>query len=284
MKPVLSLMGFSFHADHVDNQSKQYAAIEFQLADGWHMGTHTIAIGITVFAYKYARQKNSDLTFTFGTWKVEVLGGYTSAILLIVIAASMGFESMERLYEPRDIDFKYALPIAFVGLITNVLCMLVLGHHDHGLEKHHHYRHQDLNMRAAYVHVLTDAITSVLAILALTAGLFFGWNWLDPAMGIVGAVLVLIWSRSLLIQTTKILLDRRAMNDETEKLVDSIKQSVSKFGSLNDLKIWKIDDEGYACIIKMNVDNSKSTRSALDKELAAFPLSYRVLELDDREQ
>ena len=115
------------------------------LADGWHMGTHTIAIGITVFAYKYARQKNSDLTFTFGTWKVEVLGGYTSAILLIVIAASMGFESMERLYEPRDIDFKYALPIAFVGLITNVLCMLVLGHHDHGLEKHHHYRHQDLN-------------------------------------------------------------------------------------------------------------------------------------------
>ena len=150
------------------------------LADGWHMGTHTLAIGITVFAYYYAKKHATNQAFALGSWKVEILGGYTSAILLLVIAVAMAIESIERLIHPKNIEYEYAIAIAFIGLIVNAICALLLSHKD-GHSHHHHHRrphnshsahHHDLNLRAAYIHVLTDALTSILAIVALLCGLW----------------------------------------------------------------------------------------------------------------
>ena len=205
------------------------------LADGWHMGTHTIAIGITVLAYVYANKKSNDSSFTFGTWKVEILGAYTSALLLIVIGLTMGYESIDRLFNPKTIDYGYAIATAFIGLLVNAVSALILGHHSH--DHHHGHSHgpshdhktpleTDLNLKAAYIHVITDAITSVLAIVALIAGLLFGWNWMDPLMGIVGSILVLLWSRSLLKQTTRILIGSGSQDGTLENLRNKIENIV----------------------------------------------------------
>ena len=187
------------------------------LADGWHMSSHALAIGLSAFAYAAARRYSSDPRFAFGTWKIEILSGYTSALFLVGVAGSMLFQSVERILAPQPIDYGQALVVAAIGLAVNVVCAMILGkahdHHDHGHGHDHHaghdhHHHGDLNLKSAYVHVVADAATSVLAIAALAGGWFYGWSWLDPVMGIVGAFLVGVWAKNLMIDTGKVLLDR----------------------------------------------------------------------------
>ncbi|MFA5083613.1 MAG: CDF family Co(II)/Ni(II) efflux transporter DmeF, partial [Hydrogenophilaceae bacterium] len=186
------------------------------LADGWHMSSHAVAIGLSAFAYAAARRYSSDPRFAFGTWKIEVLGGFASAIFLLGVAALMVFGSVERIMSPQPIHYQEAIVVAVVGLIVNIVCAMILGgahdhHHHEGHGDHHHHddaHHHDLNLKSAYVHVIADAATSVLAIIALAGGWVYGWSWLDPVMGIVGAVLVATWAKNLLTETGKVLLDR----------------------------------------------------------------------------
>src|SRR5512139_2586916 len=163
------------------------------LADGWHMSSHALALGVSAGAYWLARRHAGDPRFAFGTWKIEVLGGYTSAVFLLAVAAYMGIESVTRLLQPTEIHFDEAIPVAILGLAVNVVSawLLSTGHahaHDHDHHAHGAGHHHDLNLRSAYLHVVADAATSVLAIIALAGGKYFGANWLDPVMGIVGTV------------------------------------------------------------------------------------------------
>lgn len=183
------------------------------LADGWHMSTHALAIGLSAVAYAIARRYADDPRFVSGTRKIETLAAYSSALLLLGVAATMIGSSVEALVAPRAIAFGEAMVIATVGLVINVVCALILGAaHGHGPHDHrdgHAYSHAppDLNLRSAYLHVLADAATSVLALVALAAGKFEGWNWLDPAMGMVGATLVAAWAYGLLKDAIRVLLD-----------------------------------------------------------------------------
>ena len=271
------------------------------LADGWHMGTHTIAIGITVLAYLYAKNKANDPSFAFGTWKVEILGAYTSALLLIFVGLTMGYESIERLFNPKTIDYGYAIATALIGLLVNALSALILGHHSHD---HHHghthtvgHRHDhgraddsdnkspletDLNLKAAYIHVITDAITSLLAIIALIAGLLFDWNWMDPLMGIVGSILVLLWSRSLIKQTTSILIDSGAQDETSETLRGKIKHLVTDISDIQDLRIWRTSNSHYACIIKIQGNADTNVRDHITLALSKLPISYAAIDVDEK--
>lgn len=193
------------------------------LADGWHMSSHMLALGLAYFAYRMARQYASDSRFSFGTWKIEILAGYSSAILLMVVALLMGIQSIERLFNPVTIHFNEAIPIAVVGLVINLVCAWLLHdgghehHHHHSHDYHHddhqhthdHHHHHDLNQKAAFLHVVADAVTSVLAIIALFAAKYFSWNFLDALLGIIGALLVAKWSgRKCLVRATTSCLDR----------------------------------------------------------------------------
>lgn len=269
------------------------------LADGWHMGTHTIAIGITVLAYLYAKNKANDPSFAFGTWKVEILGAYTSALLLIFVGLTMGYESIERLFNPKTIDYGYAIATALIGLLVNALSALILGHHSH--DHHHGHTHTvghshgraddsdnkspletDLNLKAAYIHVITDAITSLLAIIALIAGLLFDWNWMDPLMGIVGSILVLLWSRSLIKQTTSILIDSGAQDETSETLRGKIKHLVTDISDIQDLRIWRTSDSHYACIIKIQGNADTNVRDHITLALSKLPISYAAIDIDGK--
>ena len=200
------------------------------LADGWHMSSHAVAIGLSAFAYAAARRYARDPRFAFGTWKIEVLGGFASAIFLLGVAATMVFASVERMFSPQPIHYREALVVAAVGLVVNIVCALILAgahehhdhHHHHGEHAHghhaHHGDHQDLNLRSAYLHVVADAVTSVLAIIALFGGWLYGWSWLDPTMGIVGAVLIAVWAKNLLGETGKVLLDREMDHPVVEEI------------------------------------------------------------------
>ena len=180
------------------------------LADGLHMGSHTAALGLAVFAYVYARRHADDERFSFGTGKVNALAGFTGAVVLAGFAVVMAIESIERFLNPVTIIFNHAIVVAIVGLVVNGFSMVVLGgHHSDGRRTHEH-DHEDHNLRSAYLHVLADALTSLLAIFALLAGKYAGATWLDPAMGVVGAALVFRWSWSLLKQSARVLLDRQA--------------------------------------------------------------------------
>ena len=273
------------------------------LADGWHMGTHTIAIGITVLAYLYAKNKANDPSFAFGTWKVEILGAYTSALLLIFVGLTMGYESIERLFNPKTIDYGYAIATALIGLLVNALSALILGHHSH--DHHHGHTHTvghshghghgraddsdnkspletDLNLKAAYIHVITDAITSLLAIIALIAGLLFDWNWMDPLMGIVGSILVLLWSRSLIKQTTSILIDSGAQDETSETLRRKIKHLVTDISDIQDLRIWRTSNSHYACIIKIQGNADTNVRNHITLALSKLPISYAAIDIDEK--
>jgi len=271
------------------------------LADGWHMGTHTIAIGITVLAYLYAKNKANDPSFAFGTWKVEILGAYTSALLLIFVGLTMGYESIERLFNPKTIEYGYAIATALIGLLVNALSALILGHHSH--DHHHGHTHTvghshghgraddsdnkspletDLNLKAAYIHVITDAITSLLAIIALIAGLLFDWNWMDPLMGIVGSILVLLWSRSLIKQTTSILIDSGAQDETSETLREKIKHLVTDISDIQDLRIWRTSNSHYACIIKIQGNADTNVRDHITLALSKLPISYAAIDIDEK--
>ena len=231
------------------------------LADGWHMGTHAAALGITAFAYAYARRNADNPVYTFGTGKVGVLGGYTSAVVLGVIALMMLWESGRRLVSPVPIRFNEAIFVACLGLAVNLLsAYLLMGsphrHSKRDEHEHDHKPHQDHNLRAAYLHVVADALTSLLAIMALTTGRFFGWVWMDPMMGIVGALIIARWSYGLLRDSSKVLLDGEARAGITA----SIRQTLESEGDnrVSDLHVWRIGAHDFAAIITLLTHDPKT--------------------------
>jgi cation diffusion facilitator family transporter len=220
------------------------------LADGLHMGSHATALGINAFAYAYARKHADSPRFTFGTGKVNALGGFTGAILLAVFAVSMVWGSVDRLLNPIPIVFNWAIAVAVIGLAVNAISVFLLDvddhhHHHHGAD--HHHEHHDLNLRSAYLHVLADALTSVLAIGALLAGKYLGAIWMDPLMGLVGAVLVIRWSWGLLKETSTKLLDHQAPEEIQEAVRSAIEGQADN--RIYDLHIWSVAPGKYAAII-----------------------------------
>lgn len=237
------------------------------LADGWHMGTHAAAFCITLFAYRYARKHANSERFSFGTGKVSVLGGYTSAIALGIVALMMAGESIHRLFNPQTIQFNEAIIVAIFGLVVNVASMFLLGdhhHHDHG-HSHDHGHHHDHNLRAAYMHVLADALTSVLAIVALIFGKLYGWNWLDALMGVVGAVVIGKWTFNLLAQTSPVLLDANIDSQYRESIIDELKP----YAQVTDLHIWQISGHHYSAAISL-ISNSAMTVAEYKQILSKF--------------
>ncbi|MEN3110978.1 CDF family Co(II)/Ni(II) efflux transporter DmeF [Uliginosibacterium paludis] len=232
------------------------------LADGWHMSSHALALGLALLAYALARRFARDPRFSFGAWKFEVLGGYTSALCLLGVAGVMVFESTGRLFAPRPIRYDEAMLIAAIGLAVNLVCAWLLKDehphdhdHDHGHAHGHghghgHEHHHDLNQRAAYLHVLADAATSVAAIVALAAGKLWGADWLDPVMGLAGAVLVGRWSLGLLRQTGRVLLDAEMDAPVVEEVREVIAASPIPARIL-DLHVWRVGKGSYACILRL---------------------------------
>jgi len=245
------------------------------LADGWHMSSHAVAIGLSAFAYAAARKYAEDKRFAFGTWKIEVLAGFTSAIFLLGVAAMMVFGSIERLLSPEPIHYKEAIIVGVLGLLVNLVCAWVLGHahHGHGHHEHNHHHdhdHQhDLNLKSAYLHVIADAATSVLAIIALVGGWIYGWSWLDPVMGIVGAVLVAVWAKGLVKETAKVLLDR----EMDHPVVDEIREVITAENSadttrMTDLHVWRVGKNAYACALSIVTCDHGITPMAIRQQLS----------------
>ncbi len=287
------------------------------MADGWHMSSHAFALGLTVFAYRMAARYARDRRFAFGTWKMEILGGYTSALLLVGVAITMLVESVERMVNPLPIGYDQAIATAVLGLAVNLVSawMLKDDHHHHGHahghahthensasagqaahdhdhhahnpanahahssdhrhsdhghanadahshdhahttshrhDNHAHGAHADLNLRAAYVHVLADAATSILAILALFGGKWWGASWLDPLMGIVGAVLVGVWAKGLLRDCARVLLDAEMDNPLTERIARTLTGAAMPV-KVQDLHLWRVANDKYACIVALQV-------------------------------
>jgi len=232
------------------------------LADGWHMSSHSVALGLSAFAYAYARREARHHRYAFGTWKIEVLGGYTSAILLLAVAALMTFQSIERLLAPQRIHYTEAIVIAIVGLIVNLVCAYWLrGTHPHSHEQEHahehdHPHHGDLNVRSAYLHVLADAATSVLAIVALVGGLLWGAAWLDPVMGLVGAALVSVWAWGLLRDSGRILLDAE-MDAPVVAEVREVIERGAVTARITDLHVWRVGRARYAVVVSVATPSDK---------------------------
>jgi cation diffusion facilitator family transporter len=241
------------------------------LADGIHMGSHMVGLLIALIAYIYARKYAKDDSYSFGTGKVNSLAGYTSAILLILFALVMGWESIERFINPVEIHFNIAITVAIIGLVVNGASMLILGeeghshdheghdHHDHAHQDHHnhaehdhhdhaahatHTKGSDHNLKAAYLHVLMDALTSVFAIFALLAAKYFGWIWADPMMGVVGAILVARWSFGLIKSASQVLLDRQMPVDIRNKIAGILESY--KDTRVTDFHLWCIGPGIYS--------------------------------------
>ena len=213
------------------------------LADGWHMGTHAAALSITVFAYIYARRHADNPKYSFSTGKVGVLGGFASAVVLGVIAIFMGGESLKRLFSPVSIQFNEAIWVAVIGLVVNLVCAYLL----HAKHSHDHGHHHDHNLRAAYLHVLADALTSFLAIFALLTGKHFGWVWMDPGMGLVGAIVITRWSYGLLKDTSRILLDKEVNSELSAKIRSTIEADSDNL--VADLHVWQVSPQYLSIII-----------------------------------
>jgi cation diffusion facilitator family transporter len=254
------------------------------LADGWHMSSHAVAIGLSAFAYGAARKFAKDTRFTFGTWKIEVLAGFTSAIFLLGVAAMMVVGSIERLLSPEPIHYQEAIIVGVLGLVVNLVSAWVLGHahhgHDHSHSDHgHHHGHEhshhghehrhDLNLKSAYIHVIADAATSVLAIVALVGGWIYGWSWLDPAMGIVGAVLVAVWAKGLVKETAKVLLDREMDHPVVDEIRDVLAQHTNaETTHLTDLHVWRVGKNAYACAMSLVTQDHQLTPIFVREKLA----------------
>jgi cation diffusion facilitator family transporter len=239
------------------------------LADGFHMSSHAVAIGLSALAYAAARKHAKDSRFAFGTWKIEVLGGFASAVFLLVIVALMVYGSVERLFNPEPIHYQEAMVIAVLGLVVNLVSARILGaahHHDHG-HGHDHPGHgheqghpQDLNLKSAYIHVIADAATSVAAIAALAGGWLLGWSWLDPVMGIIGAVVVALWAKTLIVETSKVLLDR----EMDHPVVQEIREVMAERGAdtetvIADLHVWRVGKGTYSCAMSVVTHDERLT-------------------------
>ncbi len=253
------------------------------LADGLHMSSHALAIGLAALAYAAARRYADDPRFAFGTWKIEILASYTSALALLGVALAMLWSAGERLLAPQPIRYGEALLVAVIGLAVNLLCAVILeragdgghahAHHGHDREHAHAHPHQhqhgghDLNLRAAHIHVLTDALTSLLAIAALAGGWWLGWDWLDPACAVLGAVLVGLWAKNLLRDSGRILLDR----EMDHPIVAEIRTLVAELpgrSEITDLHVWRVGSGSYACALALLTHAPTLTPQAVRAVLA----------------
>jgi len=218
------------------------------LADGWHMGTHVAAFALAAVAYAYGRRHAKDARFTFGTGKVGVLGAFTSAVVLSIIALLIAADSIHRLLVPQTIHFREAIIIAVVGLVVNLLSAFMLKDHHHHGHDHSHGDHHDLNLKAAYINVLADTFTALGAVVALTTGYFLGWVWLDPAMGLVGTIVILSWAWTLLRDSGSILLDHVPASSDLPVV---IREGIESDGDskISDLHIWQVGTGKFAAII-----------------------------------
>jgi cation diffusion facilitator family transporter len=247
------------------------------LADGWHMASHASALGITAFAYVYARRHAHDARYSFGTWKVGVLGGYTSAVVLAVIAIWIAWESVGRLLAPVAIRFDEAIVVAWLGLAVNLVSAWMLRDHDHGPGPSHH--HHDHNLRGAYLHVLADALTSATAIAALTAGKYLGWVWMDPTMGVVGSLVIARWSWGLLRDTSQILLDGAVDEHTAQKVRRALESDGDAVAA--DLHIWRIGPADCAAAITVVADRPREAEEYRRRIAAAAPsLTHVTLEVN----
>lgn len=256
------------------------------LADGLHMSTHAAALGIAAFAYWYARKHADDPRYTFGTGKVGALAGFTSAILLAVVAVGMVWESLSRLSETQEIAFDEALWVAVLGLVVNVVSALILGHgHDHGPDHghgpdhhhHHHAHHEDHNLRAAYVHVITDALTSVLAIVALLAGRYAGWWWLDPLMGVVGAIVIVVWAVKLMSNAGAVLLDRNTDRGLEREVLEALEDDGES--RVSDLHLWQVGPGHWAAVISVVTSQPREPQHYKDRLAGVHELSHTTVEV-----
>ena len=252
------------------------------LADGFHMATHAGALGIAAAAYGFARRNANNRRYSFGTGKVGDLAGFASAMVLGLVSLGIAGESIFRLFEPTTVAFGEATVIAIVGLGVNVLsAFLLMGHHghDHGHQHDHghdHHHHHDNNLRSAYVHVLADALTSVLAIAALLAGRYLGWVWLDPAMGIVGSIVIAKWAYNLMRDSAAVLLDTtdEPVAAEIRELLET-----SDDVRISDLHVWQVGPQARAAIVSV-VAAAGVTAEAIRERLApVHELSHLTLEL-----
>jgi len=231
------------------------------LADGWHMSTHVTAFLITAIAYYFTRRLAANEQFSFGTGKIGVLGGFASAVVLSVVALLMAGESVHRIFVPLTIHFDEAIGIACIALTVNLVCAFLLREdpHHHAHEHHGSHSHQhDLNLRAAYLHVLADAFTSCLAIVALTSGKFFGWAWLDPVVGLIGSGVVFSWAYNLLRDTSGILLDRTPASSD---LPGEIRRAVESDGDsvVTDLHVWQAGAGKFAAMVSVCAHEPRSS-------------------------
>lgn len=263
------------------------------VADGWHMSTHAGAMMITALTYLYARRHVGDPRFTFGTGKLGDLGGFASAIVLALIALLIGWESLMRLASPVEISFDQAIAVAGIGLLVNLICAWLLKddrshhHHGHGHGHHHasgahdhdHHDHApDNNLRAAYLHVLADALTSVLAIVALLAGRSYGWHWADPVMGIVGAMVIARWSWGLIRDSGAVLLDRTP-NDED--LPGEIREALENENDrIADLHVWQVGPGHYATIISLVSSEPREPSDYKTRLAQIHALSHITVEVE----
>jgi cation diffusion facilitator family transporter len=232
------------------------------LADGWHMSSHVIALGLSVAAYAFARRLRHDDRFAFGTWKVEVLGGYTSALILVGVALFMVYECVTRLLHPGPIAYNQALAVAVLGLLVNLISAWMLAgaaHNPHNLRTHaqahvrgraHAHAGSDLNLRSAYVHVAADAATSVLAIAALAGAKYLLIPWLDAAVGLFGSGLVAAWAIALLRSTGRSLLDAEMDAPVVAQIRQTLRDSPLP-AKLDDLHVWKVGKGRYACLLSV---------------------------------
>ena len=261
------------------------------LADGWHMSSHALALGLSLLAYAAARRFARDGRFTFGTWKIEVLAGYTSALCLVAVAGLMLYHSVERLFAPVPIHYDQAILLAALGLVVNLVCAFLLrdspdhhhGHEQHDHEHQDHDHHPDLNLRSAYLHVLTDAATSVLAIVALTGGKFWGADWLDPVMGLVGAGLVGIWAFGLLRDTGRVLLDAEMDAPVVAEIVEVIEQGPVA-AEIVDFHVWRVGRGKYACILSLLVEEQVEPEQFKERLSVHDELVHVTVEVNQRPQ
>jgi len=252
------------------------------LADGFHMATHAGALGIAAAAYAYAKRHARSPRYSFGTGKVGDLGGFASALILALVALGIGVESVIRLLEPTAVQFGTATLIAIAGLVVNIVSALLLGHghshgHDHNHEHDHEHHHlsNDNNLKSAYVHVLADALTSVLAIAALLAGRYLGWVWLDPVMGIVGAIVIARWAWSLMGITVGVLLDQT-----DEHVAAEIRELVEQPGDarITDLHVWRVGPDAHAAIVSVVGQASTDADSIRERLKPVHEVSHLTVE------
>lgn len=269
------------------------------LADGWHMGTHAGALGLTLFAYYFARKHQDSPLYSFGTGKVTTLGGFASAIVLGVVALLIAFESFQRLLYPGPIDFNEAILIAVIGLAVNIASAILLheghGHsHSHGCEAHghdhphdghdhdhgHSHTHEDHNLKAAYLHVMADALTSITAIAALLFGKYLGWEWMDPVMGVVGSIVIAWWSVGLIRVTSRILLDRVPDGNLHEKIGGII--AGNEGDRIADLHLWATAPGRVALVLSV-ITSSSRTAEDYKSLLSALPgVAHVTVEVNRR--